>query len=172
MQISRENQNKKEKTAVITAVLLLCRHRLIFPGRFQPSIVSTDELNYRVRDGNGWTLIAKNTDLRLRYSVFVSFSLAIIHAQGEFVNSYFDNFCKFFQNLSDKRKNRSYYCSSLYCVGIALSSRAASSQVLSALMSLTTVFGMGTGGPSSLKTPTYAYGIPYSFHSVLVLYTK
>ena len=40
------------------------------------------------------------------------------------------------------------------CVGIALSSRAASSQVLSALMSLTTVFGMGTGGPSSLKTPT------------------
>ena len=41
-----------------------------------------------------------------------------------------------------------------YCVGIALSSRAASSQVLSALMSLTTVFGMGTGGPSSLKTPT------------------
>ena len=42
----------------------------------------------------------------------------------------------------------------LCCVGIALSSRAASSQVLSALMSLTTVFGMGTGGPSSLKTPT------------------
>ena len=40
------------------------------------------------------------------------------------------------------------------CVGIALSSRAASSQVLSALMSLATVFGMGTGGPSSLKTPT------------------
>ena len=39
-------------------------------------------------------------------------------------------------------------------VGIALSSRAASSQVLSALMSLTAVFGMGTGGPSSLKTPT------------------
>ena len=42
--------------------VVLCRHRLIFPGRFQPSIVSTDELNYRVRNGNGWTLIAKNTD--------------------------------------------------------------------------------------------------------------
>ena len=40
----------------------LCRRRLIFPGRFQPSIVSTDELNCRVRDGNGWTLIAKDTD--------------------------------------------------------------------------------------------------------------
>ena len=34
----------------------------IFPGRFQPSIFGANELNYRVRDGNGWTLIAKNTD--------------------------------------------------------------------------------------------------------------
>ena len=41
-----------------------------------------------------------------------------------------------------------------FCVGIALSSRVASNQVFSALMSLTAVFGMGTGGPSSLKTPT------------------
>ena len=34
----------------------------IFPGRHQPSIVSADELNCRVRDGNGWTLIAISTD--------------------------------------------------------------------------------------------------------------
>ena len=34
----------------------------IFPGRFQPSIFGANELNYRVRDGNGWTLIAINTD--------------------------------------------------------------------------------------------------------------
>ena len=40
----------------------LCRHRPIFPGRFQPSIVSTDELNYRVRDGNGWDLNVIDTD--------------------------------------------------------------------------------------------------------------
>ena len=40
------------------------------------------------------------------------------------------------------------------CVGIDLSSRAVSSRVLSALQSLTSVFGMGTGGPSALKTPT------------------
>ena len=33
--------------------------------------------------------------------------------------------------------------------------RAASSQVFSAQMSLTTVFGMGTGGPSSQSTPTH-----------------
>ena len=40
----------------------LCRHRPIFPGRFQPSIFGTNELNYRVRDGNGWTLKVINTD--------------------------------------------------------------------------------------------------------------
>ena len=34
-------------------------------------------------------------------------------------------------------------------VGIDLSSQAAARQVFSALKSLTTVFGMGTGGPSS-----------------------
>ena len=34
----------------------------IFPGRHQPSIVGADELNCRVRDGNGWTLIAISTD--------------------------------------------------------------------------------------------------------------
>ena len=43
---------------------------------------------------------------------------------------------------------------SLSCVGIELSSRAASSQVLSPLQSLTSVFGMGTGGPSAFVTPT------------------
>ena len=41
---------------------ILCRHRLIFPGRRQPSIFSADELNFRVRYGNGWILIAINTD--------------------------------------------------------------------------------------------------------------
>ena len=41
-----------------------------------------------------------------------------------------------------------------FCVGIDLSSRSVSRQVLSALVSLTSVFGMGTGGPSPLKTPT------------------
>ena len=40
------------------------------------------------------------------------------------------------------------------CVGNDLSSRPVSRQVLSALQSLTSVFGMGTGGPSALKTLT------------------
>ena len=35
----------------------------IFPGRRQPSIFGADELNCRVRDGNGWTLTAINTNL-------------------------------------------------------------------------------------------------------------
>ena len=44
----------------------MCRHRSIFPGRFQPSIFDTNELNYRVRDGNGWTLVVINTDFEKR----------------------------------------------------------------------------------------------------------
>ena len=39
-------------------------------------------------------------------------------------------------------------------VGTVLFSQAVSSLVSSALRSLTSVFGMGTGGPSPLKTPT------------------
>ena len=38
-----------------------CRHRSIFPGRLQPSIFDANELNFRVRNGNGWNLIAINT---------------------------------------------------------------------------------------------------------------
>ena len=34
----------------------------IFPGRLQPSIVGRSELNFRVRNGNGWTLALINTD--------------------------------------------------------------------------------------------------------------
>ena len=44
-------------------------------------------------------------------------------------------------------------------VGSDLSSRDASIQVFSALHSLTTVFGMGTGGPCALEEPT---SDPYS----------
>ena len=45
----------------------------------------------------------------------------------------------------------------LRSVGYELSSRAVSSQVLSPLQSLTSVFGMGTGGPSALKTLTAGF---------------
>ena len=59
--------------------------------------------------------------------------------------------------LTLERKSRETYSVSLGCVGYELSSRAVASQVFSALVSLTSVFGMGTGGPSPLKTPT-AFG--------------
>ena len=49
-------------TEVIRSSLLLCWRLPIFPGRFQPSIVGADELNCRVRDGNGWTLTAIGTN--------------------------------------------------------------------------------------------------------------
>ena len=35
----------------------------IFPDRLQSSIVGRSELNFRVRDGNGWTLALINTNL-------------------------------------------------------------------------------------------------------------
>jgi hypothetical protein len=35
----------------------------IFPGRRQPGIVGRNELNYRVRNGNGWTLALIGTNL-------------------------------------------------------------------------------------------------------------
>ena len=42
----------------------------IFPGRLQPSIVGRSELNFRVRDGNGWTLALISTNLSAQqYSV-------------------------------------------------------------------------------------------------------
>ena len=54
----------------------------IFPGRLQPSIVSRIELNFRVRDGNGWTLDLINTNyhncsfkqLLTLYSLFIRLS--------------------------------------------------------------------------------------------------
>ena len=45
-------------------------------------------------------------------------------------------------------------------VGIDLSYRSVTRQVLSAHMSLTSVFGMGTGGPSDQSTPTYSLFCP------------
>ena len=38
----------------------------ILPGRHQPSIVGRDELNYRVRNGNGWTLVLISTNFVIR----------------------------------------------------------------------------------------------------------
>ena len=42
---------------------LRCWRVLIFPGRRQPSIFSTTELNFCVRNGNRWTLCVNHTNL-------------------------------------------------------------------------------------------------------------
>ena len=50
----------KRQTYVCRFTLVLALP--IFPGRLQPSIFGAGELNCRVRDGNGWTLTAINTN--------------------------------------------------------------------------------------------------------------
>ena len=52
-------------------------------------------------------------------------------------------------------RNR-FFRSSSY-VGLDLSSRIVSNEVFSALQSLTSVFGMGTGGPSAFVRPTIRF---------------
>ena len=54
-----KRQQKKTAKRLSFSVLALP----IFPGRLQPSIVSRSELNFRVRDGNGWTLALISTNL-------------------------------------------------------------------------------------------------------------
>ena len=39
------------------------RRRPTFPGGLPPSIISAEELNFRVRDGNGWGLSAIATEM-------------------------------------------------------------------------------------------------------------
>ena len=53
-----------------------------------------------------------------------------------------------------KQENKERPLFSCNGVGFDLSSRAVASQVFSALQSLTSVFGMGTGGPSALEVLT------------------
>ena len=60
----------KDKKKVATSDMKLATTKsalLIFPAGCPASIFSANELNYRVRDGNGWTLKVINTD----YAVMV-----------------------------------------------------------------------------------------------------
>ena len=52
----------KAAAPIGTTALFRCWQRPIFPGRLQPSIVGTGELNFRVRNGNGWTLAVNDTN--------------------------------------------------------------------------------------------------------------
>ena len=57
------------------------------------------------------------------------------------------------QSKKSIKKRPPYWVDTLY-VGISLFFRAVTSQVSSAPLSLTSEFGMGTGGPSASSTPT------------------
>ena len=62
MQSKRTNiyaSMKKGRTKLFVLFVLALP---IFPVRLQTSIVGTGELNFRVRNGNGWTLTVKNTN--------------------------------------------------------------------------------------------------------------
>ena len=124
----------------------MCRLWPIFPGRLQPSIFGTAKLNFRVRNGNGWTLCVKITDFLSGWSLTPS--LLRKHRFTTFVrlapNAEFASQTSVLTNLLLQSS----------CVSVDLFSRAVSSQVFSALQSLTSVFGMGTGGPFALKTLT------------------
>ena len=60
LQVSGSLSTKKQQS--IWTAVLKCWRKPIFPGRYQPSIFGTSELNFRVRDGNGWTLVVINTN--------------------------------------------------------------------------------------------------------------
>ena len=69
---------------------------------------------------------------------------------------------------SEQNKNDHPIGWTLFNVGIFLFFRAVASQVSSALLSLTSVFGMGTGGPSASSTPTYLYLFYFLLWGLLV----
>ena len=49
--------------SIFTSSVNLFRQRSIFPGSCPPSIFDAKELNFRVRYGNGWDLLAMTTGL-------------------------------------------------------------------------------------------------------------
>ena len=59
---SRTKQMKYKKEPRLSSWFFSVLALPIFPGRLQPSIVGRSELNFRVRDGNGWTLALISTN--------------------------------------------------------------------------------------------------------------
>ena len=51
-------KKKRDSLSTVSFVLALP----IFPARLQASIFGVNELNFRVRNGNGWTLVTINTN--------------------------------------------------------------------------------------------------------------
>ena len=229
-----KNWQKNKKPPAIASGFVLCWRKPIFPGRHQPSIFGAGELNFRVRDGNGWTLAAINTNCVCCLSGQLNYNTTLFQKMQAPI-------CIFLKKFLEKgkghlaratsrgrkrlqktinagpappsptklgseapcatcparvtgrgrkrlqktinagppppspiklgseapcatcparvtgppgtKKQPSYWTTAL-SVGENLFFRAVTSQVSSAPASLTSVFGMGTGGPSRQSTPT------------------
>ena len=117
---------------------LLCWQRPILPGSFPPSIFGTGELNFRVRDGNGWDLTVINTSLlHLPQPQNLSYLFLFTKYRNSLI-------CCGQRTFSKKEPQKRFF----FGAGEDLFYQAASRQVSSAQVSLTSVFGMGTGGAS------------------------
>ena len=84
---------KKENSRPFGQLNSLCWRLPIFPGGCPPSIFGTNELNYRVRDGNGWTLIVISTNSETERR-FVNCSV-IIPQENTIVNPFLKIFLIF-----------------------------------------------------------------------------
>ena len=71
------HQTQKKKTIYADRLSVLALP--IFPGRFQPSIVGAGELNCRVRNGNGWTLTAINTNYYFNKLSLIKITIRLYH---------------------------------------------------------------------------------------------
>ena len=77
-----------------------CRRWVIFPGRRQPSIVTVNELNYCVRNGNRCTLVTINTYYFVAHSCA---ALLLYHTISLLSTS-------FFKKFGDPWENRTPVC--------------------------------------------------------------
>ena len=61
--ILNSSLTKEKSSCPKTTTFLLFRQRPTLPGGLPPSTISAEELNFRVRNGNGWILFAIITGL-------------------------------------------------------------------------------------------------------------
>ena len=185
----RQEKNHPTKRVVF----FLCWRKPIFPGRCQPSIFGAGELNFRVRDGNGWTLAAINTNYsfcRLSrrldnnttvkrkkqpfFSIFLNFFLPtkgkrlLWKTQCQQTKKSGARWCSLWVVSQKGKQKTTHHAGGFHRVGENLFFRAVASQVSSAPASLTSVFGMGTGGPSRQSTPTIRFS-PVTLDSFYIL---
>ena len=88
----------KKRTGPVRPDLFLMLALPIFPVRLQTSIVGRSELNFRVRDGNGWTLALINTNC---CTAFAATTCIILRALL---------FVKPFREIGDPYGNRTHVC--------------------------------------------------------------